>query len=319
MGDVVDTGGAPEVAETPDVPDEQVEKPAVPDPANHKEENEGEEKPPKKEAAPKAPVEKKKWKVKALDKEIDVDSEDQLVSYARKGLAYDQVGAQFKKDRDELVSILKTLKDPETFWQAAEQLGHKPDDLAIARTKRHLEYEDLREKNPDKLRAMQLEQDLARERGQRERMEAEHAARVKEAKAEEYRQKFSKTFSDAFKAVKLPATTDSLRRMGQLYNAYLGMTGIELSPQDIASQVREEAIKQSHSYVTHPETDDATFAEFVGGDKGLERAAKMWAQKMKRNETAPPEAQPQSNGALKRPPNNKMTFEEYRAKNKLGW
>jgi hypothetical protein len=224
-------------------------------------------------------TEPKRWKLKAHDKEIEIDDLEKLHRLANKGFGADAVLEQAARDRQQAQSIIEAFKDKARLREIMREQGIDPAEFGRETLQEAIERRQLEETNPDKLRAMELERKI---------QQMEQAQQAREAQLEEERnvawkneqaKHLNDTFIKAMAAVGLKEPTgEMIRRMGKAALAEMRLTGQRITPEAAIESYFEG--ERDHVQEHWAELPDEKLSWIVG-DTMLERCAKIYAAKVK--------------------------------------
>lgn len=180
----------------------------------------------------------KKWTLKVDGKDVTVDSEEKLVALAMKGFGSEKRFAEAAKARKEAEERKARLKaDP---WAILAEEGLDPDALAEARLAERLKKSML---SPEQQRAAELEKKLA-EYEAKEKAAKEEVEKAALTKAEESAMaELDVTLPKVLAAAGLPKTPKSIIRIAEKMRDNLA-EGLDLSPEQLAAEVREEYLAE---------------------------------------------------------------------------
>lgn len=209
--------------------------------------------------------------------------------------------AMTKKQAEQFIQALqndpmKILSNPklmgeEKFQKIAEEFLAKKiqDQMLSPEERRQIEMQK------------RLEEYEAKEKSEKERIEAEETEKMQL----HYAQEFEKTIVDGLKESNLPKNTFTVKRMAELMKKNL-QHGLELSPSQLATMVKEDYQKELVSLIGGSEADQI-LALF--GDELSNKIRKYDLAKFKQNNSN--QAKPQNLESNMEQPQRKMRPHEY--------
>jgi|GEM_PF-2731012 len=226
------------------------------------ESEEAEEKPkttPKKEA----PKEKKIWKLKVNDKEIEFDATDDEVVKAevQKGRAAEarfQQAATIRKQAENFVEVLRT--DP------IKALSHPSLGIDLKKMCEEYLYENVVKAemmSPEERKQKETEAELERYRQREAQEKKERETKTREDLKEKYRQDWTVKFKEAIEAHDLPRTDWVMNRMAHYMKVAIAK-GHKVQPTDVAPLVRKDLLEHTTQLFTN--TDGEKLMGIIGKD-----------------------------------------------------
>lgn len=189
----------------------------------------GEERAVKREPA----KEKKKYKVKDGDDELEVDEDEVVRGYQRARAANRKFeeASQVKKQVESFVQALKA--NP---WQALQQLGIDPDEAAYSRVKTKIEREMM---SPEEIRAQKEREEYELDREELKKYKEQEAkVKFEQEKARAF-DSYAKKFTQALEAADIPRSPFTVKRMAE-YERQARQAGYELTAQELGELVKED-------------------------------------------------------------------------------
>lgn len=252
----------------------------------------------------------RKYKVKIAGEEREVDEKELLRGYSHQQAANKilQEGKAAKKQAEEFIMM---MKDPQKFYEVAQQLGHEPRTLAEKYLAAQLEDELL---DPRDRKIKEYERKLA-ETEARERAEQETKEnQVREALKAKYAKDYSDQFVGALQESGLPPTKPMVAEMAK-YIARSAKMGFEMTAQEAARLVKED-VQNLHQRLVG-EADGDSLIQLLG-ESVANKIRKYDMGKVKSPEAflKTPHEQNPKRERKERNPSKRMTPQEWRKFNR---
>ncbi len=198
-------------------------------------------------AAPTPQELKRKYKIKVdgeeVDEEVDFNDEAGMVNRLQLARGAKKRMAEAVSARQKAMDIVKQFEaDPESMLS---RLGPKGKEIAESYLLKQIQDEMLTPEQKE-MRDLKRENETFKQKEAREKAEAEMS--VAEKKEFEYAQTFQKTIIDALQTSGLSKSPKMVMRMAEIMKRNLSL-GLELTPADLVSEVREEMLSEFKSVV----------------------------------------------------------------------
>lgn len=201
----------------------------------------------------------KKYRVKVDGEELEVDEDELKRGYSHQKAAnkFLQEGKMARKQAEEFVQM---MKDPKTFFETAQKLGHDPRELAEKYLAAQLEDElmDPKDKEIKTLRTEKEERD-----NEKAREKQKEDAKIQETLKAKYSKEYSDQFIGALQSSGLPPTKNTVGRMASYISRAAGI-GFKMSADDAALLVREDLVMEHRAIIG--ESDGEVLIKFLGED-----------------------------------------------------
>lgn len=208
----------------------------------------------------------RKFKLK-VNKDIHEASEEQVVEYAQKFLAAQDILARSKETSQRAQQELQQAQrrgqaigafvqairtgNIEVIEELAERQNLPLEKIVIGLASKYMERDAL---DPSERRAMDLEKQLKRMQAEQQRQQQAAEQRKREYMAARAAEHIEAEMPDAIKAAGLPNTTDVKRRILELWGAALE-AGFAPTAKQIAAKVKQE--RQALGILSREEIEDA--------------------------------------------------------------
>lgn len=185
------------------------------------------------------PAEIRKYKVKVMGEEREVDEKELIRGYSHQQAANKamQEGLKSKKQAEEFISM---LKDEGRLFEVLEKIGHNPRTLAEKYLAAQIEEELMDPKDRElKMTKAQIEAYKKKEQDEIERQEHAKMQEISSKYAKEYTEQFTKALEEE----KLPAKKETIQDMAR-YIKRATEIGFKMTPQEAAKLVKEDNINK---------------------------------------------------------------------------
>lgn len=207
-------------------------------------------------------AEKKIWKMKIFDKEVDFDAtdltkdEEKLKKLVQKGLAADVRFQQASEVEKQLAGIIRALREKPEGVLLNEKLGHKPEVLferlvkALGPNARPIiekimgGYVDQELMDPKDRELAETKQKMAEyEEEKRKAQQAEQDKQMADLKSH-YQEQYSKDIMTTLEKSGLPKTPSTVKRMA--YYMHQGLQrGVQFQAADVVDFVKQDYIAET--------------------------------------------------------------------------
>lgn len=206
--------------------------------------------------------EKRRYKVKVDQEELEVDEDELKRGYAHNKAAAKRMeqAAEMRKQYERELQIAKGFEqwidsvknDPNAVFSLLEQLGHNPDDLAMKRAAEKLKYEYMSEAER---RAYDNERELSRYREIEQRREMEQRQQAEQAILAKARETVENEFVEFFTEQKIRPSASVLARIAEL-KLGAAQAGRELSVAQAYQRVQAEQQRARLELLANLSEDD---------------------------------------------------------------
>ncbi len=197
--------------------------------------------------------------IKVYGKEIPV-THDQLIRLAQKGMASDQSWKDAETKRQELLSVINEMKDPQKIFPLLEKMGHNTRKL----TEDHILQQYERETMSAEEKALyEREQRVAAQEKAQAANKNKQNQEILAVKEQEALEHYDKEFSEAITEVEIPKTEESIAKMAHYMESSL-LNGVEISAKQAALLVRDD-MSRHYSELAEKATPEQLIKLF--GDK----------------------------------------------------
>lgn len=222
---------------------------------------------------------KPKYKVKVDGQELEVDQDELLKGYQTNKSATkrsqeaaalrketDALRAEIEQDKKQLAGFFSNIKgNPDQIFDMLQQLGHDPDEIAMRRAYKKVEYERM---NPEQREAHDAKKKLQEyELSIKERDDKlkKYEQSAEEQKNQEISARFEQEIEDDVLAVVAEAKANIkpkvVARIAEIYEDYLNKYGKKPDRKLVAEMLRHRYDQDISEYLTRPVEDLDQFVE----------------------------------------------------------
>ncbi len=247
---------------------------------------------------------KKKYVYKADGKDYEEELDDAEIS---RRLSLSKAAQKRMQEADKVKNEAQKLMDELNNNPMA--LFKKLDAKKVRSAAEEFLFEQIQSEmmSPEERQRRQMEQELKSYKDREQAEQEATKAKQLEETAKHYQESFDKTITDALKESGLPKHPKTVAKMAQLLMRNLDL-GLELSPQELVQELREEYISDFKDLFGASEADQLLK---LLGDDVAKKIRKYDIENLKKNKTSSNQTniiQPQSNNQ----PSQKMSRDDWR-------